>query len=92
MFFKNLVYIMISIFLLILILEVLNRNIKIPNTEEQRVVVVPGYNNLFSRPFFRRGIRHYGLPWVGPRVGGYYVGPYGKKYRAVGRKRLSPRP
>jgi len=92
MFFKNLVYIMISIFLLILLLEVLNKNIKVPNAEAQRVVVVPGYNNLFARPFFRRGIRHHGLPWVGPRVGGYYVGPYGKKYKAVGRKRLVRRP
>ena len=65
----------------------ISHNMMKPKLEE-KVVLVPGYNNLFGRPFFRRGIRRFGLPWVGPRVGGYYVGPFGRRYRNVGRRAM----
>lgn len=85
--FKNIFYILFSVFLLIMIMRIFDKIMK-SQEEKSKVVIVPGFNNLFGRPFFRRGIRRFGLPWVGPRVGGYYVGPFGRKYRNVGRRAM----
>jgi len=68
-----------------MIMRIFDRMMK-PHEEKSKIVIVPGNNNLFGRPFFRRGVRRFGLPWVGPRVGGYYAGPFGRKNRNIGRR------
>lgn len=83
---KNIFYIIFSVFLLMLIMRISHSMMR--PKRDHKVVLVPGYNNLFGRPFFRRGIRRFGLPWVGPRVGGYYVGPFGRRYRNVAKRAM----
>lgn len=52
--------------------------------ETQQIVYVPGGYIPWGRPFWRRPF--WNRPIVGPRPGGYYVGPYGRRYR-LGRRR-----
>jgi len=78
---EKIFYMLFSVLILLVILHVVSNLIKEEENEPSKVVLVPGYNNFFNRPFFRRRSYLRGLPWVGPRVGGYFVGPFGRRFR-----------
>lgn len=78
---EKIFYMLFSVLILLVILHVLSNLLKEAEPESSKVVLVPGFNNLFNRPFFRRRSYLRGLPWVGPRVGGYFVGPFGRRIR-----------
>jgi len=78
---EKIFYMLFSVLILLVMLHVLSNLLKEAEPESSKVVLVPGFNNLFNRPFFRRRSYLRGLPWVGPRVGGYFVGPFGRRIR-----------
>ena len=78
---EKIFYLLFSVLILLVMLHVLSNLLKEAEPESSKVVLVPGFNNLFNRPFFRRRSYLRGLPWVGPRVGGYFVGPFGRRIR-----------
>ena len=79
---EKIFYMLFSVLILLVILHFLSKMLKEEEKDEpSKVVLVPGFNNLFNRPFFRRRSYLRGLPWVGPRVGGYFVGPFGRRIR-----------
>lgn len=77
---ENFFYMLFSVLILLVIFHFLSKILKEDEPESSKVVLVPGYNNLFNRPFFRRRSYLRGLPWVGPRVGGYFAGPFGRRH------------
>jgi hypothetical protein len=78
---EKIFYMLFSVLILLVILHILSTLLNNGEGEPSKVVLVPGFNNLFGRPFFRRRSYFRGLPWVGPRVGGYFVGPFGRRFR-----------
>lgn len=77
--FRNVFYVLASVVLLLVIINVIS--IMVSKEEKEKVretVVIPGYN-YFVRPFWRR--RFLNRPWVGWRPGGGFVGPFGRRYR-----------
>ena len=78
---EKIFYMLFSVLILLVILHFLSKMLKEEKDEPSKVVLVPGFNNLFGRPFFRRRSYLRGLPWIGPRVGGYFVGPFGRRFR-----------
>jgi len=78
---EKIFYMLFSVLILLVILHFLSKMLEEDKDEPSKVVLVPGFNNLFNRPFFRRRSYLHGLPWVGPRVGGYFVGPFGRRFR-----------
>lgn len=78
---EKIFYMLFSVLILLIILHILSNLLKEVEPESSKLVLVPGFNNLFNRPFFRRRSYLRGLPWVGPRIGGYFVGPFGRKIR-----------
>jgi hypothetical protein len=83
---EKIFYMLFSVLILLVILHFLSKMLEEDKDEPSKVVLVPGFNNLFNRPFFRRRSYLHGLPWVGPRVGGYFVGPFGRRFRRYHRR------
>ena len=86
---KNIFFILASVLVILVIIQFASNLYSQDNTSEEnpeatQIVYVPGGYIPWGRPFWRRPF--WNRPIVGPRPGGYYVGPYSRRYR-LGRRR-----